>query len=465
MIYTLDEHQNGSKVFTFFMTWGKKCNKIFLSKYFFLFLFCLACAVSLTKQEIVGAVIFVGLICVSLILCEDILATTLPFLLLCVFVTRCYNSYDSFIKYAWIAAPAVISLLFHFIIYRKPIKLGATFWGLSAVTVSLFLGGVGRISATDYFRPSTLYYTVFLGVGMVVAYILLKSQLSAPRSYDVREKFILLLYIMGMFACFLVLLFTYETKDFILEHKTLKSFQASNNISTLLMLAMPCPFYFIQRNRLHLISALMIPTCIFLTGSRGGLIFGALEFVICVVVFAICDKPRRFIYVCILTCIVAIFAISGDSITQFTVNKAFNNFISANEPRRLLLERAWSGFISNPIFGEGLGYTGNTDLYNPVKGALTWYHMLIPQIVASLGIVGVAAYGFQFFLRSKTVILSLKRNKYRDKYIVCSLALSYIGLLLMSLVNPGIFCPLPYSLITVIIFAMIDGNSCSLKSK
>ncbi len=465
MIYSSDKHIDVGRLSSFFMTVGQKCNRIFLSNYFILFVFCLACAIRITKQEILGAVIFVGIICILLILCEDILTTTLPFLLLCVFVTRCYNSFDTFIKYAWIAVPAVLALIFHFTVFRKPIKLGTTVWGLVAVSVALLFGGLGRISASDYLRPSTLYYTFFLGIGMLGAYILLKSQLCAKRDYDVRQKFICLMYIMGMFACLSVLVFTYETKDFILQHKALKSFQSSNNISTFLMLAMPCPFFFIQKSKLHFIPAFIIPACIFLTGSRGGLIFGAVEFLICLAVFAVCDKPRRFIYVCLLATIVSVFVFFGESIIQFSVNKALSDLISENEPRRLLLERALNGFISNPVFGEGLGYTGNTDLYSPVKGALTWYHMLIPQIFASLGLVGAAAYGFQFILRAKSMLTSLKKNRYRDKYIICTLAVSYIGILLMSLVNPGIFCPLPYSLITVMIFAMADGSTCFLRNK
>ena len=465
MIYSSDRHIDGGRLSSFFMTVGKKCNKIFLSNYFLLFVFCLACAIRVTKQEVFGAVIFVGIICALLVLCEDILTTTLPFLLLCVFVTRCYDSFDTFIKYAWMAIPAVLALIFHFVVFRKPIKLGTTVWGLAAVSVALLFGGLGNVSNFDYFRPATLYYTFFLGVGMLGAYVLLKSQLCARRDYDVRQKFICLLYIMGMFACLCVLVFTYETKDFILQHKALKSFQSSNNISTFLMLAMPCPFFFIQKSKLHFIPAIIIPFCIFLTGSRGGLIFGAVEFLICLAVFAACDKPRRFIYICLLTAIVSLLVLFGESIIQFSVNKALGELISENEPRRLLLERALNGFTSNPIFGEGLGYTGNTDLYSPVKGALTWYHMLIPQIFASLGLVGAAAYGFQFSLRTRSILTCLKKNRYRDKYVICTLAVSYVGLLLMSLVNPGIFCPLPYSLITVIIFAMIDGSICLLKSK
>ena len=116
---------------------GRFGNKIFLSPYFFALLFCAATVITIYDWEVMGAVIFVCIISLALIFCEDIFATTLPFLLLCVFVTKCYDSFDTFIGFAWMAAPAIFGLLFHFIIYRKKIRIGATLPGLNAVAAAV----------------------------------------------------------------------------------------------------------------------------------------------------------------------------------------------------------------------------------------------------------------------------------------------------------------------------------------
>ena len=79
----------------------------FLNSYLFYGIETLvACLFVLMGEEVFGAIVFVTLLGVILIVCDDILPTTLPFLLLCTFSTNCYDSYDTFMSYA-IYAPIV----------------------------------------------------------------------------------------------------------------------------------------------------------------------------------------------------------------------------------------------------------------------------------------------------------------------------------------------------------------------
>ena len=128
---------------------------------------------------------------------------------------------------------------------------------------------------------------------------------------------------------------------------------------------------------------------------------------------------------------------------------AFTNVVDDGEARVGLLKRSFADFKSNPVFGVGLGYTGNEDLYNPVKGAMNWYHMWLPQIWGSLGIVGLLCFGYQLFLRIK---LAFTRREFPE----VTLSLCYAGLLMMSQVNPGEFCPFPYALIATVIFILLE---------
>lgn len=437
---------------------NRVADRIFLHPLFFALLFALACLFAWMRWEVGGAFAFVTLICLSLVLCDDIFATTLPFLLICVFVTRCYDSYDVFIEYIWMALPFVLCLLFHFIVYRQGVRIGSSFFGLLAVTLALTLGGVGFISASDYFQPTALYYTVFLGVGMVVFYLLVKSQLSAPRTYDAREMMLKLLYIMGLFVCLLILLVTYENIDKIIKSHKVTPFQASNNLCTLLMFALPCPFYFAGKNRLHIPVSLLMAACLFLTGSRGGILMGSLEFLICLVIFLLHDRKSRWIYIGILICAAVAVCLYGEELLRFATRLKPDKLISENEARYKLLERAKTLFGQSPVFGHGLGYTGNIDLYRPRTGAMCWYHMMIPQIVAGLGLVGCAGYGYQLFCRVRASLTAIRRGEGRTRGMALALSLSYIGVLLMSQVNPGLFCPIPYALLAVMIFALLDGE-------
>ena len=76
---------------------------------------------------------------------------------------------------------------------------------------------------------------------------------------------------------------------------------------------------------------------------------------------------------------------------------------------------------------------------------------MIPQIIGSMGAVGILAYGFNIISRFMIII--------KKKSRLCTvLGLSYLGLLLMSQVNPGEFCPLPYALVGVIIFILAENS-------
>ena len=441
------------------MKLSRLMSRFFMSRYFYLFLFCLAAFIMVTDRHVKGAVLFVGIICVALVLCEDVFSTTLPFLFLCVFLCQCYDSYDTFIVYLWMVVPALLSILFHFVVYRKPLQIGSTFWGLAAVSVALLLGGTGLIPASDYFRPMTLYYTGFLSIGMMIAYLLIKSQMSVKRDYDPKEKFLALLYIMGVFTCFMVLHFASENWATIKESRIIPDWQPSNNACTFLMIAMPCPFFFASKNRAHLLVPFLMFLCMILTGSRSGLLFGAIELALCLLIAACWDSPRRFLYVCLTVALVGLVLWKRDELLHFSANLSWKDLIREDEARFQLIGRAKEMFRKNPIFGHGLGYTGNTDLYSPTKGAMEWYHMMIPQVVGSMGILGIVAYLSQLVLQMRATLLPFRKITTEERGARLTLAMSYVGLLLISQVNPGIFCPLPYTLIGTMIFALMDGNS------
>ena len=78
---------------------------------------------------------------------------------------------------------------------------------------------------------------------------------------------------------------------------------------------------------------------------------------------------------------------------------------------------------------------------------MSWYHMMIPQIIGSMGLIGVAMYGYQIFARFKIIF-----TKTSSWSLV--LGLSYLGILMMSQVNPGEFCPVPFEMLAVLLFIL-----------
>ena len=121
-----------------------------------------------------------------------------------------------------------------------------------------------------------------------------------------------------------------------------------------------------------------------------------------------------------------------------------NNLLSVNVETG---NEAVDNFFKNPFVGTGI--LDDSISYGEMNkaGTMTWYHMMIPQVIGSMGLIGVCAYGFQALQRCKLIF-----TKTSSWSLV--LGISYLGILMMSQVNPGEFCPLPFERLTVLFFIL-----------
>ena len=438
--------------------WLLSLRRFWLSPVFFALLLAAGCTFTALSLEVAGAMTFVWLILLILVTSDDAFAATVPFLLMTVLVSACYDGYALFAPFVWMIAPAAAALLFHFIYYRGQYRIGYSFAPLVAVSVAVTLGGVGCLTAAEYFTPAALYYVAGLGFGMALLYLLLKSVLARGRDYDPKALLLTGLYLVGLYATFFTLLFYAERLVWmqddleIFGHLRLISIDNRNVYATYLLLALPAPFYHAARGRgWHLVPALLFYAAMLLTGSRGGMVMGTVLFALCFLYLLRRDKNHRRRNLILLALLAVAAVAAGGFLVKFYSFRFEGGFIKGDEPRVRLLRRAVWDFLNHPIFGVGLGYTGNADIYDPKTFAMNWYHMMIPQIVAGLGLVGVLAYAFLFWRRGKAIC----RNK---DALSRALALSYVGLFLMSQVNPGEFCPMPYELIAVMIFLFLEDG-------
>ena len=412
-------------------------------------MFAFAALIVLVKGEVWGVLSFALIISLLLVVCEDITVTTLPFLLACTFVLKCYNSFDTFIVFAPFGVIPIAAFLYHFIKYRRPYTIGKSFFGIAAVAIAITAGGALFISPEDYLSGTSLFYIAGLGIGMVGCYLLMKSQFVERATYSLRERLFAVFFIAGLFGTFMIGAHYVENFKSIWEAGTI-NIQWSNNLSTLMMFFMPIPFYYaLSKNRFFIFVGFLFYLAIVLTGSRGGLVMGGIELALCCLYVSAYDKPLRYVTFLLCAAGLVFLALNSDLVLRIFSFGGENALISEDEPRFQSMFRAIDDFLANPIFGKGLGYTGNIDLYRPVKGAANWYHMMPFQIIGSLGLVGVIAYGYQFFGR---VCLIFKKPSPSS----LAIGLSYAGILLMSMVNPGEFCPVPYELLAVLLFIYLE---------
>ena len=66
-----------------------------------------------------------------------------------------------------------------------------------------------------------------------------------------------------------------------------------------------------------------------------------------------------------------------------------------------------------------------------------------------MGIIGVLAYGYQLYERGKLIF------SHPDPFRLAA-GLSYLGLFLISMLQPGEFCPMPYAMMAVMIFTVLE---------
>lgn len=443
---------------TLFMEKLGRMRELMITGRYMMLLFTVTAVFAIFEWNVLGVLVLACIVGVTLVICDDLLATFMPFMLVCLVASKCYNSYSIFIQYVPLGIVLIVCLILHFVLYRKKLSFKGSLTGsMLFVSVAVTLGGIGFISKEEYFSGVSLFNIFALGFGMVLLYGIFYTHLTVRKSYSLIEKVTLIMVISGCFASLVTIAFYMVNINEVLETRTLLYMQWRNNYSTFLMLCIPFAFLRGNKQPYSIVLGFVFYFCILLTGSRGGLVFGAVEMLMCCALFILYDRRRRLTYITICVCIVfALLIFSSEFISFFgsTIDRllsAINGVLigEQQEVRYYQYMRGIGDFLEHPIFGTGIGYMGNRDVYAGADFSIAWYHCSPIQIAASFGIVGIAAYSYQFIRR---MILLWKKPTMFNMTVF----LSYVSLELMSLVNPGIFSPIPYLLIVTMFFAIVE---------
>ena len=242
-----------------------------------------------------------------------------------------------------------------------------------------------------------------------------------------------------------------------------------NTAANLMVTCLPFVFYYARKHHpLHAIAACVLYAVMLASGSRGAAICGLFVLLLGFVYLAWGRRRTTLVLLAILLLGgIAAYLLRAPLASLLDMLFGFHNFGSNgdhfvetdgfnlfNETRFKMLLRSLQDFISAPIFGQGVGSMKNTDIYAPTASwAICWYHSLIPQIVGSLGLVGILAYGYQFFLRAR-LVWRAKRSAY-----TAALAFGYAALLIYSMIDPGLFSPVPYALIGTFFMVLLEEQA------
>ena len=417
----------------------------------------LAAMLVVTRADIIGVFIFIPIFSAIAVFSDKLLATATPFLFTTLLLIQSQHTtaYERFRPLFWLLALPIIALVLHLLVYRpRKLVLGRAFWPMLAVSMVIVLGGVGYISAAEYFALSSFFIMLALGFGMLLTYVWLSCAIEESESDELPRYLTNLMVAIGLLGAFMVF-HHYAAWLTAVPERTFRllPFQWRNNVSTFLMMSLPFAFYKALRHPAWLAAAAAMFAAMLLSGSRGGLVFGAVTLVLCVVFLLVFDQKRRKIYFAALGVLLLGFLVSLRWLIAFftpVIDRLLDTVrYSDDEIRVALYQRGWQDFLRSPVFGTGLGYMGNRDVHASQAGALCWYHNSIIQIIGSFGLVGVLGYGWLYLNRAKIFLQN------RSPFHV-TLLLSWVAVELMSLVNPGVFVPVPYLLMVVIMLVVAE---------
>lgn len=420
---------------------------------------CLSSIFPYNQIQICGTVVLAYITGVTFVLTGDLMAMLTPTLFTYLIALRCYNSLAIFMKIKWLVIPLIIMLLFNLIAYRTKLTTkGSQFKPMMLVSFAVMLGGVGFISPKEYFAGSSIYHMLGMGFGMVLAYCFFYSKIELKRDYSLIDRLTKVMVVVGLFASFMIVAHYIVYLNEFLDRRGLFFIRWRNNCSTIMMITMPFAFLRGNKKSYATIFGFIIYASMLLTGSRGGMVFGSIELVMCIVMFILYDKRRRLAYAIICICVLFGLLVYYPQIAEFlsyTVKRLFkvlNDFLIGGpdtETRVRHYARGVEDFLNHPIFGTGLGYMGNRDIFQNKAGALCWYHCEPIQIAASFGVIGIVTFIYQFIKRN--ALIWKKATLFN-----MTIFLSYISLEMMSLVNPGILCPMPYLMLVTLFMVIVE---------
>ncbi len=392
---------------------------------------------------------------------DDTLAALCPIMFAVMSLTTYYSDYFALLEYAWMLIPVACALMIHVFAYRgEGLTGGRSLPCLIAVSLSLVLGGIGSISSAEYFSGLSFYYIFGLGGGLVLLYLLVGSRLSRKRNYDIVERFAEMLYGMALLAALLIALFYLENWHSLMQDFKTPFIPYRNFCTTIMLFGMPMSCLFVRKNSLHLFGMVFIYTFMLCGGSRSAMLFGTLELILCLgyIYVSHTEKRREYRMIAMFSALPVMLVCLWllDTFFLGETGRLSQQFIRPNEARHGFYRQGVLDFLARPVFGYGIANMKNADIYKGINGSIIFYHNAILQVMGSLGLVGCAAYLWQLCTRVR--LLWEKRRK--DAFVM---SISYVGILLMSMTNPGLFCPMPTAVLLVVMFAVVEHENSPVR--
>lgn len=309
--------------------------------------------------------------------------------------------------------------------------------GLLLFCITVLLGGVG----TEEYTLENLRYAALLCLSFVFVYYLFSGSVQWDRVS--KDYFAWIGFLAGL-TILAELTYIYVAQDIFRADGSVEralihtGWGIHNNIGGMLVTFMPSAFYLGSTKKcgcIFTILGTLILLGAVLTLSRTSIFFGCIMYAICAVWLVIQKKNRIQNLVTYLVVLLGILTVY--CIRQEYFNDLFSQFFElgiSDSGRSDIYARGWEMFLDNMVFGKGFyacdGYQwGYVDAMNFIPPR--WHNTVI-QILASCGIVGMAAY---LLHRIQTIVVFFIHPDKTKAFIWFSI----LTLLLISLMDCHLF--------------------------
>ena len=426
------------------------------------------------EHTMTGLVINAQLFALALFLCDDFAAAMTPFLTVMCQGATLFNEWEIILSYIipW-GIPAAAALVFHLTVYRKPLRNGITLPGLVAAGTAILLGGLFADNLASPLANATgSFYYFGLSFGLVLLYLLFSSHYKRLKDYDPYELFLWQMLFTGLLCTFIffLALTRYAGEGFdVIDFRNTVTFR--NSLANIMIMGLPAPFYFAGKRTLPLPGKLLsfalgliVYLALFLTTSRTAMIFGSLLLFLCLIyyfkshagVLAKCLSGAILLgaVALLLSFLPILLPIFDTDLLELLIEKLTEISFDSDttEPRMVLFARAMKDFFAHPLFGVGILSQNNVGLYAEFSGCIIWYHMYFPQIFGSMGLFGTAAYTLLLGTRARLMF-------FRPDHRSIAVSLTALSLFLYSMTDPGEFMPIPFGMMAVLCFVLLERHA------
>lgn len=394
----------------------------------------------------------VVLFCIALLFADDIMPLTVNIFSAVLLI---YSQDFSDYVYLW---PLVIPLVGCFVFFlikngRHKFHFGKMFCPLMAVAYVMIIGGIGYAAKDDFIK--SLPDILMIGISVPIAYILYNHYLKRDGNRDISTYFAKTMMYIGIVIALEVIVSMVRSNLSIAEwafHTKYIDGSNRNDVATYLIITAAMTIYLATRYRqswIFLAISLFQYFGLLLTFSRGAILFGAISGLLALV-FSITKAPNKKLHL-LFVALTAVGVLIIYLILRKDVNAMIDTLLGRgmdSSERIKLYEEAWALFKEHPIFGVGKGYVGAN--IEPNAMGVYWFHSTIMQVLACMGVVGLVAYIYYYWVRLKILFTNI--NNSFNLFILAV----WVGFEGYSLINPNTFMAYPFMMLIIVTTLLLE---------